>query len=179
MIIAYAGVQADEADRPVPRLPASAETALAVRLRGLFATLRPRLTVGALASGSDLLIVEQARLEHCDVRVLLPFSIEAFKRTSVTPRGRRWEMMYDRLISELGDQVRVAALEPGSTESFRIHNGAILAYAEELAHPDEQIQALVVLPANTAGTSVSSDFAERAATAGIAVLDVDPLVPAV
>ena len=175
MILAYAGVQADEADRPAPRLPASAEAALARRLRELLSTLRPRLVVGALASGSDLLIVEQARLEGCDVRVLLPFDIETFKRTSVTARGRRWEIIYDRLIAELGHRVQIAPLDPDSAESFRVHNGAMLDFAMELADPDEQIQALVVRPTHTNEASVSGDFAERAVAAGIAVLDVDPM----
>jgi hypothetical protein len=172
VIIAYAGVQADEADRPVPRLPVAEEAGLAARLRGLLAALTPRLVVGALASGSDLLIVEQARLEACDIRILLPFDAETFKRTSVTPRGRRWEVRYDRLLADLGGRVQVADLDPDADESFYEHNSAMLDYAVELARPDEQILGLVVRPAETDAGTVSDDFANRAARAGITVLDV-------
>ncbi len=177
MIIAYSGVQADEADRPDPRLPEGAEPELIVRLRGLFNALRPRLVVGALASGSDLLIAEQALHEGRELRIFLPFGATAFRGTSVTQRGVRWEVKYDRLISELGDKIRFGTLDPTSDDSYRQHNSDLLDYADELAGPGERIWALIVRPAKGDAATVSDDFAERAEMRGMLTLDLRPVRP--
>jgi MAP3K TRAFs-binding domain len=175
MIIAYAGVQADEDGRAVPRLPASAEAGLAVRLRGLFSSLKPRLVVGALASGSDLLIAEEARRENCEVRAFLPCDISTFRRKSVATRGSKWEHKYDRIIYELGADVVCEDVGADSEIDFRGHNVRMLDAAQQLAQPDESVWALIVRPPPQASSSLSDDFAGRAEGRKLLVIDIDPL----
>jgi len=175
MIIVYAGVQADEDGQAAPRLPASAEPGLSVRLRGLFSSLKPRLVVGALASGSDLLIAEEARRENCEVRALLPCDMATFKRTSVATRGSRWEHKYDLIVSELGENVVCEDVDAEAEIDYRNHNVRMLDAAQQLAQPDESVWAFIVRPPPQASSSLSDDFAGRAEGRKLLILDIDPL----
>src|SRR5258708_26840268 len=102
MIIVYGGCQADEPGRDTPRLPSDAAEDLFVRIRGLLNSLDPKTLVGALASGADIAFARAALAEGIPLRVLLPFDVATFRRTSVEPAGEPWISHYDRITSAAG-----------------------------------------------------------------------------
>ncbi len=177
MIIVYAGAQADETGRSEPRLPPGAEGDLLTRVRGLLHSLKPRLLIGAAASGSDIIIAETARMEQIEVRLSLPFGVEDFRESSVLIRGERWGLRFDRLLDGIGPAgIGVGQDMPGTESVYLRHNAVLLEEATALAHADERIWVLLVRrPPDPASPSVTDDLAARAEAYGLLTLDLDPV----
>jgi hypothetical protein len=171
VIIVYAGVQPD-VDGGRRRLPPEAVADIETRVRRLLSRLRPSGVLGAAAAGADLLVADAATRLGLPLHLILPHDRDTFRGTSVTPHGPDWERRYDRVLD-------VATVEEGSASSgdaaYRRHNQVMLDRAAALRGTDEQVWALVIRPPETAPTSVSDDFAERAAGRGFLTLDLNPL----
>jgi hypothetical protein len=176
MIVVFGGVQVDR-DGGQTRFPETTVAQMAERLRTLLAHLRPRVVVGAAASGTDLLVIEAALAENVQVHVVLPFARDAFRSTSVEDRGSEWTSRYDRLLDSCSDNLVEGAEDPTDEAVFVQHNSRLLDHAQSLATDDERIWTIVVRPAGSSG-SVTDDLASRATDRGLLVLDLDP-VPAV
>jgi len=146
VIIVYAGVQADEPEREVPRLPADAEDALLARIKGLLQSLQPSLLVGALASGADILFARAALSEGIPLRVLLPFAKEDFRRTSVELRGEPWTSHFDRIVADKAVELVEGAQPVEETAAaFNEHNLTMLDDARTLAEDtDERVWVLTI-----------------------------------
>ena len=173
MIIIFAGSQPDDESRKAPRLPETAEMQIAIRIRGLLQSLKPRLVVGALAAGSDIIFGESARLEGVETAFLLPFSVQTFRETSVESHGSRWTARYDRIVAEAAVQTLDLHVEE---DSYLRHNAAMLDLASQLAEPDERIWCIVVRPKPEVGReSVTDDMVDRAEGRGFLTIDLDPL----
>jgi hypothetical protein len=177
LIIVYAGSQVDEPDREVPRLPASAEADLLVRLRGLIQSLNPSLMVGALAAGADILFARAALAEGIPVRAILPFSREDFRKTSVESRGEPWTGQYDRILSNSKVQlVEGNHSVEDSAELFAAHNLTILDNATSIAEATgERVWVIAVRPTpNSSSPSVTDDLVDRAEDRGFLTIDLSP-----
>ncbi|MDQ0673138.1 hypothetical protein QFZ36_000699 [Pseudarthrobacter siccitolerans] len=177
MIIVYAGSQVDEPDREVPRLPASAEAELMVRLRGLIQSLKPSLVVGALAAGADILFARAALAEDTPVRAVLPFGCDDFRRTSVESRGEPWTGHYDRILGNSKVQVVEGnQIVEDSAEAFIAHNLTILDNASITAEATgERVWVITVRPTPTSDSpSVTDDLVNRAEDRGYLTIDLSP-----
>ncbi|WEG10084.1 hypothetical protein PU630_05905 [Microbacterium horticulturae] len=177
VIIVYAGVQADEPEREVPRLPADAEDALLARIKGLLQSLQPSLLVGALASGADILFARAALSEGIPLRVLLPFAKEDFRRTSVELRGEPWTSHFDRIVADKAVELVEGAQPVEETAAaFNEHNLTMLDDARTLAEDtDERVWVLTIRPAPAEGApTVTDDLVLRAEERGHLTLDLAP-----
>lgn len=178
MIIVYAGSQADEPGRTVPRLPETADEELLTRLKGLLQSLQPSLLVGALASGADILFARAALSEGVPLKVVLPFGRDDFRKISVEPRGEPWEGHFDRIISDETVQVVEGVQDVEETvESFKAHNVTILDDAQAIAESEgERIWVVTVRPKPVERSpSVTDDLVYRAEARGHLTLDLTPV----
>ena len=101
MVVVLAGRRPDPEGRDDARFPLSAAGAVRLRLRTLWAELRPERLVCSAACGADLLALDEAGRLGIKRTVVLPFSVKAFRRTSVTDRPGDWGPLYDRTVREV------------------------------------------------------------------------------
>jgi hypothetical protein len=179
VIVVHAGNRVDDARRATPRFPAHQVAHVGDRLGRLLRELRPRLVVTAAAAGADLLVMEEAlRVPGVAVHVVLPFDRETFRRESVEDRGDEWTARYDRLVDELAARDDCKVFEHGGEPGAGAYdegNRQLVDHARSRAAADEGVLALAVRPKAPADPpSVTDRFVERARTAGLTVIDIDP-----
>lgn len=175
MIVVFGGMQIDQPNTDPARFPESRVEDVAARVSVLLSSLRPRLVVGAAASGADLVVLEEALAVGLAVRVVLPFSVERFRQTSVKSRGPAWTERYARMIERMrGGAGELEILdEVEDEEVYRRTNGRLLDRAEDLAATEEEVVVLLLRPAGGDSSSVTDDLAARAKVRGWLVLDLD------
>lgn len=72
------------------------EARLAFDVQATLTKLRVQIGYGALAAGSDIILAEQLMNCGAELNVVLPFSIDEFKKVSVAPAGPSWIGRFDR-----------------------------------------------------------------------------------
>jgi hypothetical protein len=180
VIIVFGGVQADPPGSPPYRFPASQVDDVSTRVQNLLSSLSPRLLVGAAASGSDLVFLEQALGLGLKPRIVLPFPVDRFRQTSVESRGPDWVRRYEHVLAEVSaGRAELEILdEPEDDDVYVRTNERLLARARDLRLDGEEIVVIVLRPSASDGRSVTDDLAERGQMAGFLVLDLDCLRPA-
>ncbi len=176
MIVVFGGVQIDSCDIRQPRFRESDVPDVERRTAEVLTQLRPRLLVGAAASGADLVVLDAARSSGLGVRVVLPFDAATFRRTSVRDRGPVWCDRYDRLIGSLksGELEILGEVEDG--EVYHRTNTRLLERAARLRLiPAEEIVVLVLRPVGPYRASVTDDLVDKAKEAGLPVVEVSTL----
>ena len=78
-----------------PGIDSADEEMLREQIRNLLEKHKIKIAFGALACGADLMIAEEILKQNGELNVILPFSREEFKRTSVSPAGPVWEEKFD------------------------------------------------------------------------------------
>lgn len=78
-----------------PGIDSADEEALREQIRNLLEKHNIKIAFGALACGADLMVAEEILKRNGELNVILPFSREEFKRTSVSPAGPVWEEKFD------------------------------------------------------------------------------------
>ena len=78
-----------------PGIDPADEEMLREQIRNLLEKHKIKIAFGALACGADLMIAEEILKQNGELNVILPFSREEFKRTSVSPAGPAWEKKFD------------------------------------------------------------------------------------
>ncbi|MEE8206651.1 MAG: TRAFs-binding domain-containing protein, partial [Nitrospinaceae bacterium] len=81
-----------------PGIDRADEEMLREQIRNLLEKHKIKIAFGALACGADLMIAEEILKQNGELNVILPFSREEFKRTSVSPAGPVWEEKFDRAL---------------------------------------------------------------------------------
>lgn len=176
MIILFGGSQVDAPGREPARLPEEAVEPLYDRLRGLIHSLSPRLMIGALASGADILFARAGLAEGCELKIILPTSRDEFRRSSVEDRGPSWISAYDTILGHPDVTLIEDAVSPlTSGDVFIRHNATLVeAAVSEAGLLQERAWSIVVRPIPTAQHSVSDDLADRAELSGLLTIDLDP-----
>ena len=82
-----------------PGIDPADETMLREQIRALLKKHKIKIAFGSLACGADLLVAEEILNQDGELNVILPFSREEFKRTSVSPAGPDWEERFDRALA--------------------------------------------------------------------------------
>jgi hypothetical protein len=166
MILVFAGRRAQSIGGDID--------AVAVRVRRLLAEVHPRVMIGAMADGSDLVVLEAA-LEMDDppyVDVVLPTSEEVFRNASVQDD---WRGRFDRVLTELraGGRGRVESLELDDGEAaYKAANVAFLDRAAELVGDGERV--MVLLVAAEGEGAIGQDLVDVAASRVIPTVRIDP-----
>jgi tetratricopeptide (TPR) repeat protein len=138
MVLGFAGRRAQSLDGNLG--------AVALRIQRLLNALAPSAVVGALADGSDLLVVEAALAmpNGPRVEVILPTPEGVFREASVEPS---WRERFDRALEEIRTRspasVKSLLLEDG-TDAYRRANRAFLERASALASDAERVVVLAV-----------------------------------
>jgi hypothetical protein len=115
MIIALAGRRVDAVGAKQSRFSPEPENIERVRrrLRAMLISMRSIALVSSAACGADLLALEEAGLLGLRRKVVLPFSQEKFRLTSVIDRPGNWGSLYDKAIEEIEAKGDLIVLECG------------------------------------------------------------------
>ena len=71
----------------------------------------PGFAFGALAAGTDIIAAEELVRRNVDLHVILPSSVQAFRRDSVGRFGADWLERFDRLLDQAGAVETVSELD--------------------------------------------------------------------
>jgi hypothetical protein len=135
VIIAVAGRRIDAMDTKTPRFPLENVPDVEHRLDELFERATATAMVASAACGADLLALTVAGKRGMRRRVVLPFSRDKFRTTSVTDRPGNWGPVYDRVLADLdptGDVVTLEGHGEGDA-AYAAANEVILREAAALA----------------------------------------------
>jgi hypothetical protein len=143
-IIALAGRRVDAPGAPA-RLPEARCRMVREQIRDLLSASDAAALVCSAACGADLLALEAAEELGLRARIVLPFSVDLFRTTSVTDRGGDWGLRYDRQIQRARPRGDILVLPPVAPdqEAYARANTTILDQALQLAHGTEVIAAVV------------------------------------
>ncbi|NIQ00388.1 MAG: DUF4071 domain-containing protein [Nitrospinaceae bacterium] len=83
-----------------PGIDPADEEMLRKQIRRHLETYQIKIAFGALACGADLMVADEILKQGGELNVILPFSREEFKRTSVSPAGPAWEERFDRAMDQ-------------------------------------------------------------------------------
>lgn len=135
VVIALAGRRVDAPAAKQPRFPAENQDRVKERIQSLFASRNARALVCSAACGADLLALEAAETKHVRRRVVLPYSREVFRRTSVVDRPGDWGARYDRALDQIEEKndLVVLGFREDDSGAYVATNPAILDEAASLA----------------------------------------------
>jgi hypothetical protein len=179
MILALAGRRVDASDAPVARFPLENISTVRERIATLLASTQTTTLVCSAACGSDLLALEAARELAVDCHIVLPFSKDRFRATSVVDRPGEWGPIFDRSIerAEAAQNLLILNLPEADEASFLAVNQAILARARAIARSAAQpLEAVLVWDGQPRDApDITAAFGEEAKTLGIPLREVSTL----
>ena len=186
-IVALAGRRVDPPEADTPRFPPENVGLVRERLRSFLAERRAAALVCSAACGADLVALEVAGALGLRRRVVLPFSPERFRETSVVDRPGDWGPLYDRVIEAVtraGDLVVLEGAGEGGT-AYAAANERILDEAlgltgvgaardsKAIPVPPEKALAVIVWEGQSRGDDDATEqFATSARGRGLTVEEI-------
>jgi tetratricopeptide (TPR) repeat protein len=138
-VTAVAGRRIDATKAPDKRFPSQNEGLVKERIRNMLVGTASIGVVSSAACGADILALECAEDLDLRHRVVLPFSRERFRSTSVVDRGEEWGARFDAILSKLGkDDVIEMTFDGNEDEGYAAANGRILDEAAKMAEAQGQ-----------------------------------------
>lgn len=134
-VIASAGRRIDAPDAVRPRFPLERVPAIRHALRSELIAAQAVAVVTSAACGADLIVLEEAERLGLRRRIVLPFSPERFRATSVTDRPGDWGPVFDRQMTAVmasGDLVVLERTDAGDDPLYAAANEAIVREAKAL-----------------------------------------------
>jgi len=168
----------DAPDVKQPRFPSKNVDRVKERIQALFTTRNAGALVCSAACGADLLALEAAESQHLRRHVVLPFSREVFRRTSVVDRPGDWGTRYDRALDQVAkeDDLVVLGLREDDAGAYAATNSTILDDAALLARNlDLGILAVVVWDESRGPGDITEQFLNEATRRDIEVAAVSTL----
>jgi hypothetical protein len=108
------------------RFPAEAEAAVASEIAAFLDRQPVGAGYGSLASGGDILVVEELARRGVPFHIVLPFEVADFLRLSVEPAGAGWRERFEALLPK-------AASLTLATEGAYLGDAAVFGYCARLA----------------------------------------------
>jgi hypothetical protein len=173
-IIALAGRRIDADLALTPRFPFDqtnrVRSEIADHLRGS----RALVLVCSAACGADLVALDAASDMGLRTRIILPFSADRFRQTSVVdrPHPEYWGAIFDRItqISRARGDLVELGYDENDDAAYAAANTAIIDEAREICQTYDPVPSLVALVVWEGGPRGSDDntrqFAELARSAG-------------
>jgi len=145
MIVPFAGRRVDPLDAEFVRFPLRNIGLVKDRLRDFFLSQNPSMLISSGACGADLLALEVAGDLQIERMMILPFSIQVFRKTSVTDRPGDWGLLFDRIVVELEKKEKIINLNysEGDTNAYENTNLEILNQADRIKRKENDVIALV------------------------------------
>ena len=173
-VIALAGRRIDAEGSDPPRFPLLNAPLVRKRLAEVFAAESMVALVCSAACGADLIALEEAERVGRKRRIVLPFSRERFRATSVVDRPGEWGPVFDRLVAAADAAGDLVVLDEGivgdEAAAYAAANEAIIREAQALARaggtPRRSVAVVVWEGAARAKSDATEDFRRLAATAG-------------
>jgi hypothetical protein len=175
-VIALAGRRIDAEGSDPPRFPLMNVPVVRKRLAAVFSAESIVALVCSAACGADLIALEEAERVGCKRRIVLPFSRERFRATSVVDRPGEWGPVFDRLVAAVDAADDLVVLDGGAAgdeaAAYAAANEAIIREAQALARvggPRRSVAVVVWEGAARAEGDATEDFRRLAAAAGFEV----------
>ena len=165
VVIALAGRRVDAPAAKQHRFPVGNEDRVKERIQTLFASRNATALVCSAACGADLLALEAAETLHMRRRVVLPFSREVFRRTSVVDRSGDWGSRYDRAldqVEEKNDLVVLGFREDDSGAYVATNSGILDDAASQARELGLGILAVVVWDQSRGPSDITEQFLNEA-----------------
>ena len=129
-VLALAGRRIDTAGADERRFPPENEAMVAVRIRNMMVSAASQAVVCSAASGADILALEGAMHLGLGRRVVLPFSRQQFRATSVADRGEDWGRRFDLILQQMqSEDILELNLQGGNNEAYATANAKIIDQA--------------------------------------------------
>jgi len=126
-VLALAGRRIDAAGAEEHRFPPGNEAMVAVRIRNMMVSAASQAVVCSAASGADILALESAGQLGLGRRVVLPFSRQQFRATSVADRGENWGLRFDAILQQMDSKdILEMNLQGGNNEAYASVNSKIM-----------------------------------------------------
>jgi hypothetical protein len=176
MIIALAGRRIDAADAENQSFPATNIDQVRQELHDLLEHRKPLAIVSSAACGADLLALEEAGKLGIRRRVVLPFAVAEFRKTSVTDRPGDWGAIYDQVVSEVSAASDLLIVSPDARgdEAYSLANRVILDQAWDLAKFfDRPVTAVLVWDGQGRGAGdLTESFRTEASGRGFEIVEI-------
>jgi hypothetical protein len=178
-VLALAGRRVDPPGADVSRFPLANVPAVRARLASLFNRLQPKALVCSAACGADLVALQVAEAAQMDIRVVLPFEAERFRKSSVVDRPGEWGEPFDRIVARAAQHGGLIVLDDAgeAEDAYARVNVRILDEALRMAGKEEvDLLALAVWDGRSRGEGdLTEAFMRLARERGIAVSEVPTL----
>lgn len=175
MILALSGRRIDAIGANQPRFPPANVDRVSEAVYRLLVQQGATVMVSSAACGADLIALVEAGKLGVRRRVVLPFSREKFRQTSVVDRRGEWARIYDTVLDEvdaMGDLVvmgELAKADPYTTTS-RMILGEATAIGQERR---EAIGAVMVWDGKSRGNpDYTAEFGAEARKRGLVVFEI-------
>jgi class 3 adenylate cyclase len=108
-VVMFAGHMIDQPGRPKPRFPPRLEQAVRQVIDARLDALDAHFGYASAASGSDILFLEAMLARGAEIHVVLPFSPDEFRKTSVDIiPGANWRERFERVLAQ-ATEVKLAS----------------------------------------------------------------------
>jgi hypothetical protein len=126
-VLALAGRRIDSAGADERRFPPENEAMVAVRIRNMMVSAASQAVVCSAACGADILALEGAAQLGLGRRVVLPFSRQQFRATSVADRGEDWGRRFDAILQAMqSEDILELNFQAGNSEAYAAVNSKII-----------------------------------------------------
>lgn len=137
-------------------------------LKSLFEREAVELLVCSAACGADLIALELAKKAEIPYRIILPFSIERFRQSSVVDRPGDWGPLFDQLVKEIpNSDLIVLPRLANDDEAYDQANKEIVRQAALMALPGTGLAIAVWEGQPRQGSDATASFLHFAKDAGL------------
>jgi hypothetical protein len=175
MIVSLAGRRVDAVEAEERRFPHENVQIVQQRIGTALEEQGATVMVSSAACGADLVALAEAGKRHLRRRVVLPFTREKFRTTSVTDRPGHWGALYERVLDEVERERDLLVLTAASEdEAYARTNHAIvdeaLSIGQELG---ESVVGMLVWEGKSRGPGdLTEEFGVYAKSKGIRIIEV-------
>ena len=180
MVVTLVGRRVDGPKAKTEQFPPVNLICVRERIRAALVSCKARSLVCSAACGADLLGLDAAGDLGIRRRIVLPFSKERFRTTSVIDRPGDWGPLFDRILSEVEASGNVVVL-PGAEDddqAYAAANHAILDEAFSMARPSGSPAGAIVVwnGAERGEGDLTAAFMREAKEKGLSVTEVSTLL---